>query len=156
MNQTLRPNILFFTCAVLCVSCIGLYYLRYSIIIYNTRYGHLIPIQYAIRNYATKYRKLPTSLAEIVEVDALPKSGKIYYSPLQHNSLFVNDVLPFNKCEYEFVFSPTAINIQVPYTVWQKNWSSKIPYADLTYHIELKDISYNPNVDIRFKRRKSF
>ena len=98
---------------VICSWILWHFAVRPQILISKTRYAHIHHIYWAVAQFNGARHRLPKSLAEVVEAGYLPEHVTIYYSPLQHDTLF-EGILPYSACEFDMSFSPDQVLISVP------------------------------------------
>jgi hypothetical protein len=96
------------------------FYLEPSLIFTKTRTKQMLNLSTAVVAFNTIHNRLPGSLEEMVSSGILPRVGKIYYSPLAHETLSLKP-LPYQECEFEFEFGVETTLIMIP----QKTYSQK-------------------------------
>ena len=81
--------------------------------------GHIVPMSEAVITFSTRYHRLPASLGELVSTGILPASGKIYSSPLNHESFFLKPISS-ERSEFEFDYLPDQVIIRLPLSVYRE------------------------------------
>ena len=85
----------------------------------KTRYGNMCQIAAGIGNFATDNKRIPISLAEVVQNGYLPEQSPIYRCPLLHNSLR-DKPIPYVECEFDIRLEPNEAVVSLPRSVFDR------------------------------------
>jgi hypothetical protein len=67
-----------------------------------------------IDSFLDREKRLPISLAEVVEANDLPEKANWYYCPMKHRTLGTYDDVNYVQREFEFFFEPNEVRICIP------------------------------------------
>lgn len=83
-------------------------------LLWNVTYQlHIMPLEESVIRFSTEYKRLPTSVEEMLKAGALPQRSKLYYCPIKHNSFFSKE-LDISETEIELVFRADEVVVKVP------------------------------------------